>query len=118
MSEPNAGSDVVSMRTKAVKKGDKWILNGSKCWYVDRTFVSSPRAFQCNEKRKQQGLMGRITNAPLSSTFLIYAKTGTEGPASKGLTAFLVERSSKGFEVGEHLDKFGVSQSFDAGAEG
>jgi hypothetical protein len=52
---------------------------------------------------------GRITNAPLSSTFLIYAKTGTEGPASKGLTAFIVERSSKGFEVGEHLDKFGVS---------
>ena len=52
--------------------------------------------------------MGRVTNAPLSSTFLIYAKTGTEGPASKGLTAFLVERSSKGFEVGEHLDKFGV----------
>jgi len=51
----------------------------------------------------------RITNAPLSSTFLIYAKTGTEGPASKGLTAFIVERSSKGFEVGEHLDKFGVS---------
>lgn len=53
----------------------------------------------------------RITNAPLSSTFLIYAKTGTEGPPSKGLTAFLVERKSKGFEVGEHLDKFGVSGS-------
>ena len=53
--------------------------------------------------------VGRITNAPLSSTFLIYAKTGTEGPPSKGLTAFLVERKSKGFEVGEHLDKFGVS---------
>jgi len=98
MSEPNAGSDVVSMRTKAVKKGDKWILNGSKCW-----FVSSQ---SCGE-----GADGRITNAPLSSTFLIYAKTGTEGPASKGLTAFIVERSSKGFEVGEHLDKFGVSLS-------
>jgi len=67
---------------------------------------------------KRQELMGRITNAPLSSTFLIYAKTGTEGPASKGLTAFLVERSSKGFEVGEHLDKFGVSHIFDAKAKG
>lgn len=55
--------------------------------------------------------MSRITNAPLSSTFLIYAKTSTEGPASKGLTAFLVERNFKGFEVGEHLDKFGVSLS-------
>jgi isovaleryl-CoA dehydrogenase len=96
MSEPNAGSDVVSMRTKAVKKGDKWILNGSKCWFVF-SHGFRVRAY------------GRITNAPLSSTFLIYAKTGTEGPASKGLTAFIVERSSKGFEVGEHLDKFGVS---------
>ena len=54
--------------------------------------------------------MSRITNATLSSTFLIYAKTDTEGPASKGITAFLVERGSKGFEVGEHLDKFGVSE--------
>jgi len=54
-------------------------------------------------------LMARITNATLSSTFLIYAKTDTKGPASKGITAFLVERGSKGFEVGEHLDKFGVS---------
>lgn len=53
--------------------------------------------------------MERITNAPLSSTFLIYARTGTDGPPSKGLTAFLVERNWKGFEVGEHLDKFGVS---------
>jgi len=62
----------------------------------------------------EEGADGRITNAPLSSTFLIYAKTGTEGPPSKGLTAFIVERSSKGFEVGEHLDKFGVSlSSFD-----
>lgn len=97
MSEPNAGSDVVSMRTKAVKQGDKWILNGSKCWSVP-----------CSSSIEEE-LKYRITNAPLSSTFLIYAKTGTEGPASKGLTAFIVERSSKGFEVGEHLDKFGVS---------
>ena len=55
--------------------------------------------------------MLRITNAPLSSTFLIYAKTDTQGPPSKGITAFLVERDTKGFEVGEHLDKFGVSVS-------
>ena len=51
----------------------------------------------------------RITNAPLSSSFIIYAKTDTQGPASKGITAFLVERKWKGFEVGESLDKFGVS---------
>jgi isovaleryl-CoA dehydrogenase len=51
----------------------------------------------------------RITNAPLSSTFIVYARTTTEGAASKGITAFIVERGFKGFEVGEHLDKFGVS---------
>ncbi|ORY22132.1 acyl-CoA dehydrogenase/oxidase [Naematelia encephala] len=84
MSEPNAGSDVVSMRTRAEKKGDSWILNGSKCW---------------------------ITNAPLSSTFLIYARTSVDGQPSKGLTAFLVERTWKGFEVGPHLDKFGMRGS-------
>ncbi|EIW73251.1 isovaleryl-CoA dehydrogenase [Tremella mesenterica] len=84
MSEPEAGSDVVSMRTKAEKIGDKWVLNGSKCW---------------------------ITNAPLSSTFLIYAKSDTTGPPSKGITAFLVERGWKGFQVGEHLDKFGMRGS-------
>ncbi|KAL1407128.1 hypothetical protein Q8F55_006542 [Vanrija albida] len=84
MSEPNAGSDVVSMRTKAEKKGDKWVLNGSKAW---------------------------ITNSPVSSTFLIYARTDPNGPASKGLSAFLVERDSPGFSVGEGLDKFGMRGS-------
>ncbi|KAK6904765.1 hypothetical protein I203_105581 [Kwoniella mangroviensis CBS 8507] len=84
MSEPNAGSDVVSMRTKAELKGGKWILNGSKCW---------------------------ITNAPVSSTFLIYAKSDTSVAPSKGMTAFLVERGFKGFEVGEKLDKFGMRGS-------
>ncbi|ORX41298.1 acyl-CoA dehydrogenase/oxidase [Kockovaella imperatae] len=84
MSEPNAGSDVVSMRTKAEKKGDRWILNGSKCW---------------------------ITNSPIASTFIIYAKTDTSGPPSKGITAFIVEKGWKGFEVGEPLDKFGMRGS-------
>ncbi|WVR03132.1 hypothetical protein IAU60_000122 [Kwoniella sp. DSM 27419] len=85
MSEPNAGSDVVSMRTKAQKREDgTWVLNGSKCW---------------------------ITNAPVSSTFIIYAKSDTSVAPSKGMTAFLVERKSKGFEVGEKLDKFGMRGS-------
>ncbi|WWC67255.1 uncharacterized protein I206_101162 [Kwoniella pini CBS 10737] len=84
MSEPNAGSDVVSMRTKAELKDGKWILNGSKCW---------------------------ITNAPVSSTFLIYAKSDPSVAPSKGMTAFLVERGYKGFEVGEKLDKFGMRGS-------
>ncbi|KAL7420234.1 hypothetical protein Q5752_005201 [Cryptotrichosporon argae] len=83
MSEPDAGSDVVSMRTKAEKVHGGWVLNGSKCW---------------------------ITNAPLSSTFLIYART-SGGPARSALTAFLVERSSPGFSVGDHLDKFGMRGS-------
>ncbi|WVQ72292.1 hypothetical protein IAR50_001842 [Cryptococcus sp. DSM 104548] len=86
MSEPNAGSDVVSMRSNAVKgkEGEGWILNGSKCW---------------------------ITNATVASTFLIYAKSDTSVAPSKGMTAFLVERGWKGFDVGEGLDKFGMRGS-------
>ncbi|GFZ44779.1 hypothetical protein JCM24511_02505 [Saitozyma sp. JCM 24511] len=84
MSEPNSGSDVVSMRTRAEKKGGKWVMNGSKCW---------------------------ITNAPLSSTFIIYSRSTKDGQPSRGITAFLVERGWKGFEVGEHLDKFGMRGS-------
>ncbi|WVQ87487.1 hypothetical protein IAS59_001212 [Cryptococcus gattii] len=86
MSEPDAGSDVVSMRTNAIKgdKGEGWTMNGSKCW---------------------------ITNAPVSSTFLIYAKSDTNVAPSKGMTAFLVEKGWEGFEVGESLDKFGMRGS-------
>ncbi len=110
MSEPNAGSDVVSMRSKAEKKDGVWVLNGSKCWYAPfsrRTFCRFGRLFGIVEISLMY--RHRITNAPLSSTFIIYARTSTEGPPSKGITAFLVERGFKGFEVGEHLDKFGVS---------
>ncbi|OWZ59909.1 isovaleryl-CoA dehydrogenase [Cryptococcus neoformans c45] len=86
MSEPNAGSDVVSMSTNVTRadKGEGWIMNGSKCW---------------------------ITNAPVSSTFLIYAKSDTNVAPSKGMSAFLVEKGWKGFEVGEGLDKFGMRGS-------
>ncbi|ODN89682.1 isovaleryl-CoA dehydrogenase [Cryptococcus wingfieldii CBS 7118] len=86
MSEPNAGSDVVSMRSNAVKgkEGEGWVLNGSKCW---------------------------ITNATVASTFLIYAKSDTSVAPSKGMTAFLVERGWKGFDVGKGLDKFGMRGS-------
>ncbi|RSH80479.1 uncharacterized protein EHS24_009059 [Apiotrichum porosum] len=82
MSEPNAGSDVVSMRTRAEldKSHDKYIMNGSKCW---------------------------ITNSPIASTFLIYAKSEKDAKPSKAITAFLVEKGMPGFTVGEPLDKFG-----------
>lgn len=85
MSEPNAGSDVVSMRTRAEldKSHDKYIMNGSKCW---------------------------ITNSPIASTFLIYAKSEKDAKPSKAITAFLVEKGMPGFTVGEPLDKFGVSR--------
>lgn len=82
MSEPGAGSDVVSMKTKALLQGDKYVFNGSKAW---------------------------ITNSPVAKTFLIYAKSDPECQPSKGITAFLVERGYEGFSVGEPLDKFGVS---------
>ncbi len=83
MSEPGAGSDVVSMRLRADKKGDRYVLNGSKMW---------------------------ITNGPSADTLIIYAKTDMEaGP--RGITAFLVEKGFKGFKVAQKLDKLGMRGS-------
>ena len=83
MSEPNAGSDVVSMGLQAVRDGDDYVLNGSKMW---------------------------ITNGPEASVYVIYAKTDpAAGP--RGITAFIVERGSEGFHQGEKLDKLGMRGS-------
>ncbi len=83
MSETGAGSDVVSMRTKAEKKGDRYVLNGSKMW---------------------------ITNGPDAETLVVYAKTDpTAGP--KGITAFLIEKDFKGFSTAQKLDKLGMRGS-------
>jgi isovaleryl-CoA dehydrogenase len=83
MSEPGAGSDVVSMRLRADKKGDRYVLNGSKMW---------------------------ITNGPSAETLIIYAKTDMEaGP--RGITAFLVEKGFKGFSIAQKLDKLGMRGS-------
>jgi isovaleryl-CoA dehydrogenase len=81
--EPNAGSDVVSMKLRADKKGDRWILNGSKMW---------------------------ITNGPDADVMVIYAKTDPEAGA-RGITAFLVEKNFKGFSVAQKLDKLGMRGS-------
>jgi isovaleryl-CoA dehydrogenase len=83
MSEPGAGSDVVSMRTRAEKKGDRYVLNGSKFW---------------------------ITNAPEAETLVVYAKTDP-GAGARGITAFLVEKGMKGFSVAPKLDKLGMRGS-------
>jgi isovaleryl-CoA dehydrogenase len=83
MSEPNAGSDVVSMRTRADRHGDRYILNGSKMW---------------------------ITNGPLAETMVVYAKTDPTA-GSRGITAFIVEKTFKGFSTGEKLDKLGMRGS-------
>jgi isovaleryl-CoA dehydrogenase len=83
MSEPGAGSDVVSMKTRADKKGDRYVLNGSKMW---------------------------ITNGPVADTLVIYAKTDpAAGP--RGITAFLVEKGMKGFSTAQKLDKLGMRGS-------
>ncbi|MDG2269287.1 MAG: isovaleryl-CoA dehydrogenase [Alphaproteobacteria bacterium] len=83
MSEPGAGSDVVGMRTRAEKKGDRYILNGNKMW---------------------------ITNGPVSETFVIYAKTDMDaGP--RGMTAFIIEKGFKGFSQAQKLDKLGMRGS-------
>ena len=83
MSEPNAGSDVVSMKLRADKRGDRYVLNGSKTW---------------------------ITNGPDANTYVIYAKTDLEkGP--HGITAFIVERDWKGFSRSNKFDKLGMRGS-------
>ena len=83
MSEPEAGSDIVSMRLRAEKRGDRYILNGSKMW---------------------------ITNGPEADTFVIYAKTDPDA-GSRGITAFLVERGFPGFIPSPKLDKLGMRGS-------
>lgn len=80
MSEPNAGSDVVSMKLRADKKGDTYILNGTKMW---------------------------ITNGPDADTYVIYAKTDLPADA-RGITAFIVERGFSGFSQAAKLDKLGM----------
>ena len=83
MSEPGAGSDVVSMRTRADKVGDRYILNGSKMW---------------------------ITNGPIADSLVIYAKTDRTAGA-RGITAFIVEKGMKGFTPAQKLDKLGMRGS-------
>jgi isovaleryl-CoA dehydrogenase len=83
MSEPGAGSDVVSMRTRADFKGDRWVLNGNKMW---------------------------ITNGPDADVLVVYAKNDLEaGP--RGITAFLIEKGFKGFSTAQKLDKLGMRGS-------
>ncbi|MFG0721400.1 isovaleryl-CoA dehydrogenase [Pseudomonas sp. GLN_6] len=83
MSEPNAGSDVVSMKLRAEKRGDRYVLNGNKMW---------------------------ITNGPDANTYVIYAKTDINA-GSRGMTAFIVERDFKGFSRHQKLDKLGMRGS-------
>ncbi len=83
MSESGAGSDVVSMKLRAEKKGDQYILNGTKMW---------------------------ITNSPDADTLIVYAKTEPD-KGSRGISAFLIERDFKGFSVAQKLDKLGMRGS-------
>jgi isovaleryl-CoA dehydrogenase len=83
MSEPEAGSDVVSMRTRAEKKGDRYILNGAKMW---------------------------ITNGPGADTLVVYAKTDPQA-GGRGITAFIIEKNFKGFSTSQKLDKLGMRGS-------
>ena len=83
MSEPGAGSDVVSMKLRAEKKGDRYILNGNKMW---------------------------ITNGPTADVLVVYAKTDPE-KNSRGITAFLIEKDFKGFSTAQKLDKLGMRGS-------
>jgi isovaleryl-CoA dehydrogenase len=83
MSEPSAGSDVVGLRTRAEKKGDRYILNGSKMW---------------------------CTNGPDADTLIVYARTKADA-GSRGITAFIIEKGFKGFKASQKLDKLGMRGS-------
>ena len=83
MSEPSAGSDVVSMKLRAEKRNDRYILNGNKYW---------------------------ITNGPDADTLVVYAKTDPDAGA-RGITAFLIEKEMKGFSTSPHFDKLGMRGS-------
>jgi len=83
MSEPGAGSDVVSMKLRAEKKGDEYVLNGSKMW---------------------------ITNGPCADMIIVYAKTEPDA-GSRGITAFIVEKGYAGFSTAQKLDKLGMRGS-------
>lgn len=84
MSEPGAGSDVMGMRTTAIRDGDYFVLNGSKMW---------------------------ITNGPEADTTVVYAVTGAAGAKSNKLSAFIVERNFQGYSVAQKLDKLGMRGS-------
>ena len=83
MSEPDAGSDIVSMRLRADKKGDRYVLNGAKMW---------------------------ITNGPDAHVLVVYAKTDVDAGA-RGITAFIIEKTFKGFSTAQKLDKLGMRGS-------
>jgi isovaleryl-CoA dehydrogenase len=83
MSEPGSGSDVVSMSTRAERRGERFVLNGSKMW---------------------------ITNGPDADVLVVYAKTRPEA-ASRGITAFIIEKGFKGFSTAQKLDKLGMRGS-------
>ncbi len=83
MSEPNAGSDVLGMKTRAARRGDRWVLNGAKMW---------------------------ITNGGDADVQIVYAYTDP-GAGPRGLTAFIVEKGTRGLSCGSHLDKLGMRGS-------
>lgn len=85
LSEPDSGSDAAGMRTRAIRKGDKWILNGTKMW---------------------------ITNGPVGDVFVVTAVTDPDAkPRAAGISTFLVEKDFPGFERGQHIEKMGMRTS-------
>src|SRR3972149_9498542 len=84
MSEPEAGSDLASLKTKAVKDGDYYILNGEKRW---------------------------ITNAGVADLYVVFARTSQENKKAKGISAFIVEKETPGFSIGRKEDKLGARGS-------
>ena len=85
LTEPGAGSDVTALSTRALRDGDRYILNGSKMF---------------------------ITNGPIADVAVIYARTSTAGERHEGISAFIVEKGTPGFSAGKKLNKMGVRSSY------
>ncbi|RHY94606.1 hypothetical protein DYB37_012424, partial [Aphanomyces astaci] len=93
MSEPAVGTDVLGMKTTAVKRGDEYILNGTKMWITN----------------------GAINDTDLGDTFLVYARTGNSGNAREDFSSFIVEKGFEGFSLGQRIkDKCGMRASMTA----
>lgn len=109
MSEHSAGSDVVSMKTTAKAIDGGWLLNGTKMWITNVSIINLPLLL-LERDRETRKLITYLTQGPDADYIVVYAKTEPE-KGSKGITAFVVEKTFEGFSCARKLDKLGMRGS-------